>query len=129
LEIGGARDRRDVSLALRHHSIFCRFPVNFTLGEWYMVHDEVWQQAWADRLKPWHALPGQQILCIGCLEARLGRTLMACDFTDAPVNDPDDDRSSERLRQRLTADGLVAATRARNILYKAKRLHSREQRQ
>jgi hypothetical protein len=30
-----------------------------TAGEWYMVNDDVWMQAWAGRLKPWHALPGQ----------------------------------------------------------------------
>jgi hypothetical protein len=48
-----------------------------------MVNDEVWTQASTARpLKSWHALPGQQILCIGCLEARLGRTLMSCDFID-----------------------------------------------
>jgi len=32
-------------------------------------------------------LRGQESLCIACLEARIGRTLMGCDFTDAPVND------------------------------------------
>jgi hypothetical protein len=88
----------------------------FTIGEWYMVCDEVWAQAWADRLKPWHALDGQQILCIGCLEKRIGRTLMASDFTDAQVNNPNDETISDRLYDRLTAtsgtvnglDGLVA---------------------
>jgi hypothetical protein len=47
------------------------------LGEWYMVRDEVWEQAWCGRRKPWHVLPGQEVLCIGCLEKRLGRTLLA----------------------------------------------------
>ncbi len=32
-------------------------------------------------------MPGQEILCIACLERRIGRTLMKCDFTDVPVND------------------------------------------
>jgi hypothetical protein len=32
-----------------------------TLGEWYTVQDEVREQAWAGRLKPWHELDGQQI--------------------------------------------------------------------
>jgi hypothetical protein len=59
-------------------------------GEWYMVNDEVWEKAWAGRRKSWHALPGQQILCIGCLEQRIGRTLVACDFIDGvPANEPD----------------------------------------
>lgn len=59
------------------------------------------------RLKPWHRLPGQEILCIGCLEKRIGRTLTACDFTDCPVNDLNDphwaDRS-KRLLNRLTTN-------------------------
>ena len=74
-----------------------------TLGEWYMVKDDIWRQAWG-RLKPWHKLPGQQILCIACLEWRLGRALLRCDFTDALVNDPTKPNISERLRDRLTAD-------------------------
>jgi hypothetical protein len=72
------------------------------LGEWYMVHDDVWEQAWHAR-KSWQVLPGQEVLCIGCLEQRLGRTLMACDFTDAPVNDPKQRCMSKRLRDRLSA--------------------------
>ena len=78
----------------------------FTLGEWYLVKDEVWAQAWAGRLKSWHRLPGQQILCIGCLEKRIGRTLMASDFiTDEPINDPAKatTRMSDRMRQRIGA--------------------------
>jgi hypothetical protein len=72
-----------------------------TIAEWYMVKTKVWDQAWAGRRKSWfkHA-PGQEILCIGCLEARIGRTLTADDFTDAPVNNPDE-TMSERLRDRL----------------------------
>jgi hypothetical protein len=74
-----------------------------TLGEWYMVKDDVWDEAWAGRRKSWHArVPGAEILCIGCIEQRLGRTLMACDFTDAPVNDPNKGNVSKRLYDRLT---------------------------
>jgi hypothetical protein len=72
-------------------------------GEWYMVKNAVWEQAWADRRKPFHRVSGQEILCIGCLEQRLGRTLMACDFADAEVNDPNKNNISERMRTRLTA--------------------------
>ena len=71
-------------------------------GEWYAVRDTVWELAWRGRRKWWHHLPGQTVLCIGCLEKRLGRTLCASDFTDAPVNFPDGD-ISDRMRQRLTA--------------------------
>jgi hypothetical protein len=74
-----------------------------TLGEWYMVKDEVWERAWCGRRKSWHGrVSGQEILCIGCLEHRIGRTLIASDFTDAPVNDPDSSMSA-RLRNRVTA--------------------------
>jgi hypothetical protein len=73
------------------------------LGEWYMVRDEIWEQAWCDRRRSWQVLPGQEVLCIGCLEKRLGRTLMAGDFTDAQVNDPNNRYISERMRDRLTS--------------------------
>jgi hypothetical protein len=73
------------------------------LGEWYMVNDDVWEQAWHGRRKWWHELPGQQVLCIGCLEKRLGRKLTRVDFTDALCNDPNEKYISERLRARLTA--------------------------
>jgi hypothetical protein len=72
-----------------------------TLGEWYMVKNKIWKQAWAGRRKWYHDLPGQEILCIGCLEKRIGRTLVASDFTDAPVNDDSDPDISDRMRDRL----------------------------
>lgn len=72
------------------------------IGEWYMVRNEVWAEAWCGRIKPWHQLEGQMVLCIGCLEQRLGRTLCKNDFIDAPVNHLSDDMS-KRMRARLTA--------------------------
>jgi hypothetical protein len=48
--------------------------------EWYGVHDEVWAAAGA---RPW------DILCIGCLERRLGRQLNAADFTGVEINSLD----------------------------------------
>jgi len=69
-----------------------------TEGEYCMVKNEVWEQAWVGRLKPWHALPGQQVLCIGCFEARIGRTMIASDFTDVPINDPHDPNRYKSLR-------------------------------
>ena len=71
-------------------------------GEWYAVRDTVWELAWRGRRKPWHSIRGQAVLCIGCLEKRLGRTLCAGDFTDAAVNCPDGN-ISDRMRARLTA--------------------------
>ena len=78
-----------------------------TLGEYYMVKDAVWEQAWTGRRKPWHGNPGQEILCIGCLEARIGRTLKYDDFTDAPVNDPTYSDISDRLRARLKHEQMA----------------------
>lgn len=46
-------------------------------GEYYMIHNWLWIQA-----NP----KDSGMLCIGCLEARLGRKLTKYDFTDAPVN-------------------------------------------
>jgi hypothetical protein len=65
------------------------------MGEWYTVHDHLWAAAGMERLGG--------CLCIGCLEARLGRRLTAADFPrDAPVNwvAPWTDHS-DRLRDRL----------------------------
>jgi hypothetical protein len=74
-----------------------------TAGEWYMVKNSIWEQAWRGRRKAWHAVLGQAVLCIGCLEKRLGRTLVASDFTKAEVNDPHKRNISERMRDRLAA--------------------------
>jgi len=78
-----------------------------TLGEWYMVKERVWKQAWKGRRKPlrdeFGIVSGQAILCIGCLEQRIGRRLVKSDFTRAPVNDLSDyDYKSDRLIDRLT---------------------------
>ena len=80
--------------------------------DWYMVHDHLWRMAWptagdAKIVEPLRKIladapdaggqydfgfercaePLREILCIRCLELRLGRALTAADFTDAPVND------------------------------------------
>jgi hypothetical protein len=69
--------------------------------ERYMVKDELWAQAWEGRCKRWQRAPGQMVLCVGCLEQRLGRELCATDFTDAPLNHPDQSHMSRRLLDRL----------------------------
>ena len=48
-------------------------------GEFYAVTNEIWQHAVGH--EDAHAL-----LCIACLEARLGRSLTSADFPDVPVN-------------------------------------------
>jgi hypothetical protein len=79
----------------------------FTIDEWYMVNDDLWEQAWCGRRKPWHAIDGQQILCIGCLEKRIGRTLCRADFLDLPINDRNEFQHSDRLRDRLERGPLL----------------------
>jgi hypothetical protein len=64
------------------------------INEYYMVTDEVWSTAWPE---------DDGMLCIGCLEARLGRALTAKDFTDAPINTGYFEYS-ERLAARLAAE-------------------------
>jgi len=84
-----------------------------TIDEWYMVNAGVWNQAWAGRRKSYHGkVPGQEILCIGCLEKRIGRALCRADFTDAPVNDPNEHQHSDRLRDRLTTGNHLLARRS-----------------
>ena len=50
--------------------------------EWYHVADDVWTAAGGSS---WMRL----ILCIRCLERRLGRQLVAADFDELPCNLPD----------------------------------------
>lgn len=69
--------------------------------EYYMLRDTVWAAARTDP----HAY-----LCVGCIEARLGRRLHSGDFTATPINDlgiVDNPRfawswRSERLTGRLS---------------------------
>ena len=63
-----------------------------TFDEYYMVHDTVWLSVVVTKKSG--------MLCIGCLETRLGRRLTRADFTDAPINHLDFERS-ERLQNRL----------------------------
>jgi hypothetical protein len=67
--------------------------------ESYMVHDSVWFAAGMPKREP--NKTSADFLCIGCLEARLGRKLMPSDFTGAPINRPDR-LNSQRLNSRLT---------------------------
>ncbi len=83
-----------------------------TLGEYYMVKDDVWDQAWAGHRRSYKCVPGQEILCVECLERRIGRTLMKRDFTDVPVNDLNEGswHRSVRLIDRLTREsGPISA--------------------
>lgn len=61
--------------------------------EWYLVRDEIWKAASGNREPP-------RILCVHCLEQRIGRRLIPGDFADLPINAPGV-LDSERLRDRL----------------------------
>jgi hypothetical protein len=61
--------------------------------EWYMVRSEIWEAAGHGRKPP-------RILCIGCLEARIGRRLTPEDFSDLEINRAGW-TSTERLIDRL----------------------------
>lgn len=62
------------------------------MHEHYFVKTEVWMQAH-------HSIRG--MLCVGCLEQRVGRPLCREDFTDASINNPSLFPMSDRLRSRL----------------------------
>lgn len=62
------------------------------IDEYYMVHDSVWDQSGMNE--------HDGMLCIGCIETRLGRTLKADDFSSYPINMGFFGRS-ERFLQRL----------------------------
>jgi hypothetical protein len=66
----------------------------FAINEYYMVRPEVW----------WRAGMAREggMLCISCLENRLGRKLRRTDFSECPLNDSEYPRS-ERLKNRLAA--------------------------
>lgn len=65
-----------------------------TWDEYYMIRDPLWVLATIS--KPAH------LLCIGCVEHRLGRKLTKADFTNAPINDLNMGHS-DRLLNRLLA--------------------------
>jgi hypothetical protein len=63
-----------------------------TITEYYMVFDNIW-----------NSVAGHMdgMLCIGCLEKRLGRKLTKKDFPDFPINTWSDFSRSDRLNNRL----------------------------
>jgi hypothetical protein len=59
-----------------------------------MVHDGLWDSATED-------FGGDGMLCIGCLENRIGGLLTKDDFTAAPINAIGIVTGSTRLKNRL----------------------------
>lgn len=63
-------------------------------GEYYMVLNSVWKEAIKNTKV--------KMLCIGCIESRLGRLLVKDDFTECHLNrDARDGQKSDRLKNRL----------------------------
>ena len=74
-------------------------------SEYYLLHDELWEEIVSESNR-------SRMLCIGCVENRLGRKLTKNDFdpgknNDGGINSLDDhvlDPRSERLIDRLTRE-------------------------
>lgn len=73
------------------------------IDEYYNLKNKVWLTA-----NP----RDEGMLCIGCVEHNLGRTLTREDFSDAPINDLDDPDwpKSERLINRLSTFTIIKLT-------------------
>lgn len=82
--------------------------------EYYMIQHELWDSLLEKeeiiRTIPWYDREGSLIrmvhlnnvmLCVGCVEERLGRQLMPEDFTSCPVNDDKRNLRSRRLCNRM----------------------------
>lgn len=63
------------------------------MKEHYFVRTPLWNSAGMGEVG---------MLCVGCLEGRLGRLLTAQDFTTAHINNPKRNSMSDRLRSRIT---------------------------
>lgn len=63
-----------------------------TRTEYYTVHDIIWE-VWGN---------GEDLLCVGCLERRMGRELGMGDFPHYLINVVNRDEKSDRLYNRLT---------------------------
>jgi hypothetical protein len=74
------------------------------LGEYYMVHDNVWKAAGME--------PEGGCLCIGCLEERLNRMLTPDDFMDCKLNDPNKPQGQQSPSQEAYSHGHVKLTTA-----------------
>lgn len=70
------------------------------IREYYMVHNHVWREAFKTEF---HKKREPGMLCLGCLETRLGRMLTAFDFTSCALHEPEVAVwSSERMQHRIT---------------------------
>lgn len=66
------------------------------MHEFYFVRTVLWMIAVGSK---------EGMLCVGCLETRLGRELCRADFTTAYINRPEWGSKSARLMDRLKRTG------------------------
>jgi hypothetical protein len=79
------------------HRLDCKRDT-YKMNEYYMVINRTWRKA----------NPAEDgMLCIGCLEERLGRQLSHHDFLWCPLNVENVFNGSKRLRDRLGCDFLL----------------------
>ena len=78
-----------------HYNDYCvDCNVNtLTIHEYYMVYDSVWEDSGLNKF--------DGMLCISCLEQRIGRRLQPDDFSNFPVNNPLLYPKSNRLLSRI----------------------------
>ena len=72
-------------------SFSCRLCEQPVWNEYFMVHRKIWDQYGAKN----------GMLCVGCLESRMGRELVPADFRNCEVNTDTNRSRSERLNNRL----------------------------
>ncbi len=78
--------------SIGHKRYLCTDCKKDTWNEYYMLYSRVWKKA-----NP----KGKGMLCIRCVENRLGRKLNKKDFTKLPINTVETKRSL-KLRNRLS---------------------------
>jgi hypothetical protein len=78
------------------------------LDEYYVVHNTVWKSATSKKER-------RGMLCIGCLEHRLGRMLDSRDFTFCLSNFKACMEGSDQLQDRLASEHVLAEI-ARRLL-------------
>lgn len=97
--VNAMRDTADFYEKAMDRALFdCAGCGGSTVDEYYMVTDAVWEQATQDAL---------DMLCIGCLEERIGRKLTPGDFPHYPVNSDNIQPRSDRLLDRLGLQEMV----------------------
>lgn len=63
------------------------------IHEHYFIHTPLWISVVGN---------SSGMLCVGCLEKRLGRKLTSTDFPDVTINNPRFEPKSQRLMERLS---------------------------